>query len=514
MNALGALLYLEGARLRNFFLASLRQPSRLVLWIAAIGVVIFFSWSRAARSGRATAHVMLADPFATIVGFAAIAALGIIAGGAGGGAVGTFYDAADARYLTMSSLPERAVVLWLQLRNSILTLLRLGFAMLMYALFFARGSSAGAFFAMTGGLFLATMMPLPVFEAARHTSRTLIRGIGYALATLSALCAAVVGGALAFPQLQEISARLIALHVGTVASLLWRGDSHALLALYGAALALLLIGVSAAYDVYPELYEAAMKFGGGSRRRWLAMHRPEKGRKSASSSSTRASGVWTYFWKERITVSRAPALRMMFFIELAVGVIGGAIAGVAAKGRPEVLGGLVGGIGAALIILLAASGTSLARDVSKPIWWMGAGSTFAKVAAWCWATSLDSTIVFAGGLTAMSLGSGLRGLLYLGLPAALVLPPLIRAVGVVTYTFFPSAIDQRGPIAALRIFVIYGCLVPPIAAGILGGIFAHNAMIGFLCAFAVLIVEGSACLWIAASKLEGRGAEFAIAETR
>lgn len=513
MNGVQALLYLEFSRLRNFFIASRRQPSRLILWVAAAALIGFFSYMRAARSRGGALQVRLEDPFSSIVGFGAIVAFGVIFGTGANGSVGTFYDAADARYLTMSALSQPLIVLWLQLRNSVLTLLRLGFAMIMYVIFFARGNSSGAFVGLTGGLLLATMIPLPAFELGRHTRKEMVSGVGFTIAAASFACAALLGLGFVFPQLHSVVQTLEAFPVGKAATLLWAGDATALLWVYGSAAILLLAGVAGARDVYPELYAAALKTG-GSRRRFIALHRPERGRKTAHSSGTKASGVWTYFWKERITVSRAPALRIMFFIELTIGLLGGAIAGVVGKNSPGILGGMITAIGASLIILLAVSGTSLARDVSKPIWWMGAGSTVMKIAAWCWATSLDTTIVFAGGLSVMSLTSHVAAIAEIGLPAALLLPPLIRAVGVVTYTFFPSAIDQRGPIAALRILVIYLCFAPPIAAGIGAGFYTRSAFAGLAAAFAVFALEGAACIAIASKKLEGRGAEYAVAESR
>jgi hypothetical protein len=486
----------------------------MAIWAIAIVWVVAMSAMRVLHSSGSdwgTLH----DPGASLLGFGSLAALGVVVSVGAGGRAGAFSGAADARFLTSSHLSERAVVLWLQLRNSAITIGRIAIAIVVYAFLFTRTHTGSAFLAMIGISVLGTMISLPSFELGQRIGQLPVQIAGGTLAGLASLAALIIGGANFLPELKPAAEAIERLGVGRFSANLWNGDPLALAFLFYLVLLVLVVSVVFAQDLYPELYAASMSWQRQLKRNrgWSSFYRPASGVERARSRSTNLSGPMVAFWKQALTLMRSPGMRIFFGIELAVAVGGGLAAGAVGRSDPSTLLAIVVGIASIVIVLLAVTGTSLANDISKPLWWIGTGSTFDKLVAWTCATSVETAVVLTLGSIALAATYGSFGLGVTCLIVSLMLPPLVRAVGVVTYSFFPAAIDQRGPAAAIRVIAIYLCLAPPTVVGIFAGVALRDGQVAAALAMLTLLAEAIVCIAIAAHRIEGRGAEFAIAET-
>ncbi|MGR4064529.1 MAG: putative ABC exporter domain-containing protein [Vulcanimicrobiaceae bacterium] len=514
MSDLAPLAYLETRRLANFFRRTMREPARIAIWAIALVWIVAMSILRVLHSSSSDWGT-LRDPAASLLGFGSLAALGVVVSVGAGGQAGAFSGAADARFLTSSQLSERSVVLWLQLRNSAITIGRIAIAIVVYAFLFTRAHTGSAFLAMIGLSVLGTMLSLPAFELGQRIGQLPVQILGGTLAGLSSVAALVIGGANFFSALTPAASALERLGVGRFAAMIWNGYTPALLLLFYIIVLVLALSVVFAEDLYPELYAASMSWQRQLKRNrgWSSMYRPASGVKQARSHSTNFSGPWIAFWKQGLTLLRSPAMRIYFGIELIVAVGGGLAAGAVGRSDPSTLLAIVVGVVSIVIVLLAVTGTSLANDISKPLWWIGTGTTFYKLAAWTCATSVETAFVLTLGSIALATVYGSFGLAITCVIVSLMLPPLVRSVGVVTYSFFPAAIDQRGPAAAVRVIAIYLCLAPPTVVGILAAAFLRDGLIAAALALLTLLAKGILCIWIAANRIEGRGAEYAIAET-
>jgi hypothetical protein len=108
-----------------------------------------------------------------------------------------------------------------------------------------------------------------------------------------------------------------------------------------------------------------------------------------------------------------------------------------------------------------------------------------------------------------------------GVPAAVALVLYLRAVGLALYSLFPSTIDQRGPLAMVRMLLTYLLAAPPAvvcaAAGFelyRAGMAAPQALYAAVAAGIITsLVETLALVAFAAARIAGQGVAFARAES-
>jgi hypothetical protein len=154
---------------------------------------------------------------------------------------------------------------------------------------------------------------------------------------------------------------------------------------------------------------------------------------------------------------------------------------------------------------------SLAQDIAKPLWWMGDGSTFAKLAAW----TIGSTLPVMAFFTLMTVVAlAIATPKFVAVIVVLVCSSILasRAIGVLGYALTPSLLDQRGPGVIIRVLLFYLACIPPAALGIVTGILSRNAQIGLLTAALAFAGEGAACIVFAAIRFNGGALEVALAE--
>ncbi len=511
MNDLAALWYLDMHRLRNTIAGIARKPGRAILWLFFLLWLGFSLWRRLAFAHRVMLVPDLNEPFATIAAGLAIVVCGfLLESAARTGRTGVFNDPVDAYFLARSSLNEHVVVFWLQLRHLIVDVGRGAFFLLLTVIFYAHSSIGGALLGLLGVLTFMEFARLPAAIVGRRTPA--IRYLFRAVCAFGVLVIAGAAAAIAWPELARIQSATLALGLGRYVLALWHGNFPALTAIYGGAFVLFVLGVAGARDIYPEFYASARfiesfraRLRGGAAASLPASAKPTR------SGTTSLRGPWVEIWKQ-LAFTRRRNGSQIISIGVALSAAIGIGTGFAARRDPHLAIAFVSAVLPMVVIVLGVRSVSLANDLSKPLWWMGDGSAFLKLAAWTLGSSLPIVALLAIAATlAAAIAAPMDIPLFIF--ASATVPLATRAFGVFTYVMLPSAIDQRGPANALRVLLIYVALIPPVAAGLGLGVLAHSAQAGFIAGLIVFLAEGAIALVIAASRISGRGVEFAFAES-
>jgi hypothetical protein len=79
---------------------------------------------------------------------------------------------------------------------------------------------------------------------------------------------------------------------------------------------------------------------------------------------------------------------------------------------------------------------------------------------------------------------------------------LAGAIGYASYALLPNDIDQRGPLLFLRLFLGYVLVVPPVAAGIVIGMFVRAPVFAVSVAAATTLLEAAVLVGFAAWRLD------------
>lgn len=514
MNGIGALAYLDFSRLRNTVRAVFKQPSRLLIWLFFAGYIALLGWQRISLHHNRAIFPDLRDPYATVAAGIVIAVIGLTLGStAATGRISGFQDPADAFYFARSAVSERIVFLWLVLRSIFVNAWQLIFALVFVIIYYAHGSFAGAALGLIGVALFLQVSAVPVWIAARKAPW--ISRVWYVLAAAGVL---VAGGALlpaGWPGAAVVSERLVALGLGTIVLAIWHGQPLALAGTYACIGAAIACGALMARDIYPELY-ASSRYVAERRARvrrspfgWVSNVATRQ--VATRSGDTFLRGPWVEIWKQLAFLRRGNG-RTIAAATVGAGCAIGLIAGFAER-RDSGLGiAIASPVLLLVFIYLTMSGVSLAKDLSKPLWWIGDGALWTKLLAWTIGSSIPAmlflaTFAIAGGAL------GAPSAIPILLAAALLLPLIVRCIAVLVYAVFPSQTDQRGPAAAVRMLAMYLSFLPAVAAAVLAGIFLRSAALGFVAAFVVFAAEGACALALAAWRIGGRGAEIALAES-
>ncbi len=285
----------------------------------------------------------------------------------------------------------------------------------------------------------------------------------------------------------------------------------------GAAIAVLLVATAmlftyvarAARDAYPELYELSMKrFARTERLRsrpfgW-AMRTPQAPPTVRVESTVRGApgGVAIFIWRAWTEYRRTNSVRSTS-IETALALFGGyAIALLVRANSPETLIAFASPLVNIVFILAVMRAASLATELRRPLFWLSDATLFERLCALGFAQGwrLIGWCVLAG----IGLAAG-RG----GVPlvvAALVIGPctilLAGAIGYASYALLPNDIDQRGPLLFVRLLLGYVLILPPLAAGLVFGIFEHTVTVALLVAGAATLLEAAVLAGFAAWRLD------------
>lgn len=464
------------------------------------------------------------DPYASAIFFAALTMFALVLLSAAGGHIGAFTSLADARFLIGSHLRERNVVVWLQLRSSWRLVARALFLIIFYTVLYSTaGSFSGMAFSMMAFAAFSASFAIPTMRVQqRFGNRT-----GYALPIaagglgLTGLGALSIGSV--FPQQAHIGAAIVHLGFGRLVQSMFAGAWLPIAILFGLTLVMGATAYWGAEDLYPELYRGssrAIDIVRRSRRNPFAFQRGGSVPKTAISERVAASaglrGAWSLLWKDAVAFKRSRTLRPLFFAGAILSLIGGMGAGIAAHRThdPVAVSIAIGGsIGNLLVIFTSMySSMSLAADIGKPLWWLNADPLRSRLYVRILATSWRMALCVALALIAWAffIPSVLFGLA--AIPAAACIVVFLRSIGLALYSLFPAAVDQRGPVAMLRIFALYLLLGPPAAAGFLAGAALHAPSAGLAAGIVFALIEALLLVEFAAYRIGRSGIAFAQAE--
>jgi hypothetical protein len=466
------------------------------------------------------------EPYASTLFFAYVTLLGVMMYGAASGIVGAFSCASDARFLSGSPLPERLVVLWLQVRRCGATVLRMVFTLLIYVLIFRMsGTYGGIGFAVIGGTILATATAIPTLKFRRVAGTRTAQSIGAAVAAGGILPMVILLSSLGQnAATQQWAADVERFGAGYALNALLAGEPLALGALYVAAAALVALSYIFGSGLYPELYASSMRVIAfrekQTRAHGLAIeHRYEQRAARVSPLFDIARGPWTVLWKEWIAFMRSPSMQRTFIFGLLVSAAVGAFFGFAfsrSHGSDSIAesAGFASSIAMmGMIFISMGSAVALSADISKPLWWMGRDSLIVRLFAWCIAMSWRLAACLCAGIGAWAIAQQKPAIAQAGIPLALVGVLHLRVVGLALYSLFPSSIDQRGPLAFVRALLTFVLAAPPaIAALVVILLQPDRPLLAVAAAVVCSLVETLLLIAFAASRIAGQGVAFARAE--
>jgi hypothetical protein len=524
MSDFAALAYLQWRQTVNALKNAMRQPARAIMYLFLFAYLAFTIWIRTGSRIRFDHPVVphLPDPYATALFFACCALLGGLLITAVTGNVGGFSSPADARFLIGSRLSPRIVTVWLQLRRHAAGLLRMGLAVIFYA-----GIYGGAVrFGGIAPLILAgTVLWLALSLPALHLSVKMGRGSAaapfIAILVIGSLLAFATAGSVLYHPLAPIGAWLERLRAGSVMNALLRGDARGLEWLWLTTGAIAVACFFAGHDLYPELYATSLRmYAFRERRRRGARFQPryEAGpRPIPQIQSSAFRGAGAILWKELVGFARSPSMQRtfgIFFILCAVGGFG--LGSYSLTQRHPEDAAIAFGVSAANIVLIFSmlmSAISLRDDLSRPLWWMGRDPLWARLCVWLVGASWRIAVLAAVAIGALTIGTHLPELAIAGIPLAIVLIAYVYAIALALYSIFPAGMDQRGPLAMVRLFLCYSLLMPVATSGVLVAVFLRSPFLGIAAGGATCIAESLALIAFAAWRIESRGITLAQAET-
>ena len=539
--AFATLFYLELRGWVNRLRAIAKDPKRLVPWI------IFLAWLGVTQIGQIAFLVggrgsprtatIITREFGPLLlsgtpGFYLVL-IGISVG-ASRSAPADFSSPADARFLAGSPLPQRTVVLWLQLRKLLNPRLVLGFVMgtVILALY---AVPPGTALVLQLALFAAFMsvlgLHLPLFLARRKLTVVPWNVIAWALVVaglaVGAIAVASAAGLGGFPSSWSKAASF---PPGTLVRAAITGDLRALAALIVLAAASIALTVFVAGDSYPELWEASSRrfnvmrvmrrgiFSTREARQALREGTLEPGTKRARNvvsvkGTNVPGGAWTLIWKEWIALRRRRGGLGLQVGLLVVALVAGAVVGIAFASGPRGASVLIGAIAFPAFIVSAYFRVSLATDLRNPLWWLSRASLGQRLATWALAGMLPYFMVIGVGVSAALLVSTPIVVVPV-LVAVFTLMWTMRMIGLAVYAVMPSSLDMLGPGVAIRVFAVYLLSAPVIAGGLAPGLVFHSLTIGIATATVVALVESFGLLMFATYRIQGNGLGVARAEAR
>jgi hypothetical protein len=510
MSAFATLWYLDLRRLRTAIRGIVRNPARLLLWIF-IGLYLVLQIYTRTRLTRYSSAITfdLGEPYASAFAGFLIALFGAtLATSTSLGRSVVFAQPVDALFFSRSALNEHVVILWLQLRQLAIGAPRLLFSASLIVVIFARHGVVGPALGLTGIFLVLSVTVLPASMLSRRIPG--LKSVWYAVAVcgLLILAGAIVPLVVTLPSL---ATAVEVLGSGRFLIALWHGNTIALGTLYGTVVATLAATTVWGRDIYPELYASTrMTEAARAQIRSGNIFAMPASTKPTHSGATYLRGPWVEIWKQAAFLRRANGAGL-----IAGGTAGalllGAVAGLLAHKSADLPFFTLLPFLFLVLVIQTTRSVSLAQDIAKPIWWMGDGSTFGKLAAWTLGSTLP-LIAFATLVTIAAFALASPRLI----PTAVLLVcstiAASRAIGVLGYALTPSLVDQRGPGMVIRVLMFYAACFPPSVLGILTGIFLHSVQAALVLTSVAFVAEGAASVALATVRFNRGALEVALAE--
>ena len=511
------MIYADWRAFVNAMRAIRSSPSRATLWLVFMAAIGFFVWARTIGGSHA-ALAPLSDLFRADEIVSGLAAVLLATFATGKTSFGIFRSRAEARFIISSNIRPAAAVAYLIARDALLYAGRFALSA-SYVLFISIPRSVGALAFVLDLLMVLTfmialtiaMVPRRLVDGIRAIA---CAGFGYALAVLAALPAArdlLDQFAPASAAAQFMRAHVPAWHPGAL--LLAPNVGWLLVTL---ALAAISIGVLVAMtrDAYPELYELSTaqidlreKLGGkrGIVARLEAARSFRAAKVTNAVSTTGAPpGILVFVWRSFIEYRRQTTLRRIILDIVFWTAAGFGLARLAQSQGGVLIGALVGTLVNLLVIFSTTASGALALEMRRSIFWLSSAwlaERFIGIAlARVWLQVTRAWLCALG----VALGGGPSAIVAsvaIGFPALFV---LMTGTGFAAFALFPASIDQRGPLAILRILVTYVLLAPPLVFFGVLALALHLPTIG-LAGFALLaVLESIGLIGFAAWRLDGR----------
>lgn len=162
-------------------------------------------------------------------------------------------------------------------------------------------------------------------------------------------------------------------------------------------------------------------------------------------------------------------------------------------------------------MFVAMASVSLADDLRKPLWWISSANLAQRLWAWLYAGAWRLAAGTAVGFCSAALAAHRPWFILPAVPIAVIFSLYLKTLGLAAYALFPSKIDARGPVAALRIGLTYLALLP-CAIGASLGILVHSPALGAAGSLACLAAETYGLVAFATWRISGAGLSVAIEE--
>lgn|GEM_PF-913327 len=525
-----ALAYLAWRQIVNMAREMLKRPSRVVLWVfvgialAATVALRMVAGALARGHGRLLPVPGVPEPAATGLFFAYLLLIAVNLWIAASGNAAGFSSEADARFLTLSKIAPRRLLAWLQLRSSGALIVQTLFVSLFYPIIFTwAGEPFPMFLTIVAALLFVAAIRMPVLRASVRFGAAPFATLAVLLGLAGVLGLGVVAAPYIQPSLAPASAYLVHLGFGSTLRAMLAGAPLPILVLWALPLAALALGGVGSTDVLPEVYAASLRAIATAKRNkrgligGLGGNRADRYSASPTAvTSARGSRSWrgafALIWKDWLAFSRSRGAIGRSIALLAGGVAVGAVAGLwTRRGHdPNIL--VIQAANFAVIFLSLYSSIALNADLGKPLWWLNADTLVARLGAWVVAATWRGAALGTSAVLGCAIAIGSLRFAAIGTFVTVGIVLYLRCIGLALYAMFPSQIDQKGPIAGLRILLAYLFIAPAgIAAGIAGAI-ASSFVVAGAAAAVVASIECLVLIRFAAGRIRDNGIGIARAE--
>jgi hypothetical protein len=515
VTTLGALFYADARSFVNQLRDIRNSAARAVLWFvfalsiaSVIALRVINASHRSGYRGRIAAGELATD--AIVCGALMLfgAALAV-----GNRYAGLFANPAEARFIIGSPATPFIATLYVQVRQIVRGSARQALGLLYVAFVYlppslGAGTLARDVVLIVAAFVLIASVPLArQLLAARFVPLAVAGGwLCIVLAPLPPLRDAAARFAGTLPA-AAVLLRLPAWHPGRILLANASLQIEAIAVLLACAGMLFVCVARVARDAYPELYELSMKrFARTERLRSRPFSAPAPVLKAPVRSESMAagapSGVAIFVWRAWTEYRRTHDTRAAGLETALLLVAGYALARLTATVASDVLIVVVSPLVNIIFILAVMRSASLANELRRPLFWLSDATLFERLCAL--AVAQGWRVIGWCVLAGIGLASGGAPVAFL--VAMVVVAPsavlLASAIGYASYALLPNDIDQQGPLRFLRLLLGYVLVIPPIAVGIMTGIFERGAAIALGNAAATTLVEAAVLLGFAAWRLD------------
>ena len=515
MTTLGALFYADARSFVNQLREIRRAPGRALFWLVFALVVVAMIVFRAVRATHAAGFTRgFGNGFVVDM----LACIGVLAFGlvlaAGDRYAGLFAHPAEARFIIDSPATPFIATIYVQARQIARGGARQAIGLFYFAVVYLPATLPPAslirdliLLAGVAGLIAAVPLARQLL-ARRFVPPATAAGIACILAGLiPPLRFAAIQLSRTLPQAAWLARHLPRWHPGRIL-LAPAGAQYAAIGLALACTCALFAYVAlAARDAYPELYELSMKRIARTERlrgrpfAW-AMRSTGAPVRAASVMTGAPPGVAIFLWRAWTEYRRTNSVRATGVETALLLVAGYALGRLAQLTDPEPLVAFAWSLGNIVFIIAVMRSAMLATELRRPLFWLSGATLFERLCALAVAQSwrLIGWCLLAGiGLAAARASATLVAAALVTGPSALL---LAVAIGYASYALLPNNIDQRGPLLFVRLMLGYILIVPPIAAGIVFGLFGHAVLGALGIAAGVTLLEAGVLVGFAAWRLD------------